>query len=65
MEDLKLPIIDFDLPDPKPLSMDEYAAFCLLCLKSDFNREEYERQKKECCVTVPFRIVDDEKPSSR
>ena len=59
MEDLKLPIIDFDLPAGKELSMDEYAGFCLLCLKSDFNRKEYERQKKERCVTVPFRIPDD------
>ncbi|RPI77028.1 MAG: hypothetical protein EHM45_10720 [Desulfobacteraceae bacterium] len=58
MEDLKLPIIDFDLPDPEPLSMDEYAAFCLLCLKSGFDRKEYERQKIERCVTVPFRIPD-------
>ena len=65
MEDLKLPIIDFDLPDPEPLSMDEYTEFCFLCLKSGFDRKEYERQKKERCVTVPFRIVDDEKPSLR
>lgn len=62
---MELPIINFDLPDPEPLSMDEYAAFCLLCLKSNFDRKEHERQKKEHCVTVPFRIVNDEKSSSR
>jgi hypothetical protein len=63
MEDLKLPIINFDLPTGRPLSMEEYAEFCLLCLKSGFDRKEYERQKKKRCVTVPFRIIDDEKPS--
>jgi len=61
MEDLKLPIIDFDLPAGEPLSMDEYAEFCLLCLKSGFNRKEYERQKKKQCVTVPFRIIENSK----
>jgi hypothetical protein len=39
--------------------MDEYAEFCLLCLKSGFNRKEYERRKLERCVTGPFRIPDD------
>ena len=61
MEDLKLPIIDFDLPAGEPLSMEEYAEFCLLCLKADFNRKEYERQKKKRCVTVPFHIIENSK----
>lgn len=54
---LKLPIIKGPMPEPEPLSMDEYLGFVEFMLKEmPVDWETYTAEKKLLAVNVPFRI---------
>lgn len=55
--DLKLPIIKGTMPEPEPLSMEEYLKFVEFMLKEmPVDWEAYDKEKKLTAVNVPFRI---------
>ena len=55
--DLKLPIIKGPLPEPEPLSMEEYLEFVEFMLREmPVDWEAYSQEKKLSAVNVPFRI---------
>ena len=55
--DLNLPIIKGRMPEPEPLSMEEYLQFVEFMLKEmPVDWEAYDKEKKLSAVNVPFRI---------
>ena len=55
--DLKLPIIKGPLPEPEPLSMEEYLEFVEFMLREmPVDWEAYSQEKKLSAINVPFRI---------
>lgn len=54
MEKLKLPIIKEKLPPPKSLSMDDYLRFVSLNLKYTFDRQSYQKWKRDSAVKEAF-----------
>lgn len=56
MDELELPIINGPIPEPKPLSMDEYLEFVIFNLKYTVDRKASRNWKKTLFVNVPFRL---------
>jgi len=55
---LNLPSCKVSLPDPEPLSMDDYLEFVNFCRKYTFNRDGYQEWKAISGVRVPFILRD-------
>ena len=56
MDDLRLPIIKEKQSPPRNFSMDEYDDFVQFNREIFFDRDVYEKWKKESVVNVPFKI---------
>ena len=59
MDDLNLPIFKGEPFPPPTLSMDEFLSFSLWMKDIFFNKEAYERQKKEEAVNARFYFKTD------
>lgn len=56
MKKLNLPIIKEEIPDPEPLSMDDYLEFVSFNLKHTVDIEAAREWKKTIVVKVPFTL---------
>jgi len=54
MDRLNLPVINEPIPEPKPLSMDEYLEFVSFNLKYTVDMKANRHWKKTLLVNVPF-----------